>query len=74
MITSYSRGHEIYFEDGQWLFLDTREPINDERPCKRCGKNPTEEGYDPCLGRLVGAVSACCGHGVETPYFIFRAS
>lgn len=30
---------------------------------------PTKEGYDACLGYIKGAKSACCGHGIEEPYF-----
>ena len=29
---------------------------------------PTKEGYDACLGYIEGAMSACCGHGVEKGY------
>ena len=42
----------------------------DQRPCKKCGKFPTEEGFDYCLGYIKGATSACCGHGIENPYII----
>jgi len=64
MITSYSRGHKIIYKDSKWVYSDTGEPISKERPCYRCGKLPTPEGYDACLGCIPGAVSACCGHGV----------
>jgi len=64
MITAHSRGWPIIFENNQWLYLDTKEPIEKERPCKHCGKMPTPEGYDACLGFIQGASSACCGHGV----------
>src|SRR2546427_9498136 len=43
-----------------------------ERPCVHCGVTATPDGPDPCLGTLLGVVSACCGHGVEEPYVLFR--
>ena len=72
MIKSYSRGHEIYFNKDQWLYCDNNEPIDEYRPCKRCGRIPTLEGYDACLGYIEGAISACCGHGVEEPYIVMK--
>lgn len=65
-ITSYVRGHLVTWTGTQWVYADNGEPIkNNERPCKRCGRMPTPEGYDACLGYIPGAKSACCGHGVE---------
>jgi hypothetical protein len=39
--------------------------------CSNCGKLPTLEGHDGCLGELdTGIVmNACCGHGDE--YFAY---
>ena len=66
---SYNRGHEIIYIDGKWIYIDNSESIkNKERSCSRCGKFPTPEGYDACLGYIKGAYSACCGHGVSKPY------
>lgn len=66
---AYSRGWEIIRKDGQWVYVDTGELCwgeDDRRPCKRCGQEPTPEGYDACLGDLGEDVaSACCGHGVQ---------
>ena len=70
MIKSYSRGHEIYYDGKDWRYVDTGEIVNNNRPCKRCGRTPTEEGHDACLGHIEGAKSACCGHGVEPPYIV----
>lgn len=70
MITSYSRGWEIYYDGNEWKYSDNNQKISDFRPCKRCGKLPTKEGYDFCLGYIAGVKSACCGHGVEEPYVI----
>lgn len=72
MVKSYSRGHEIYYDGDVWRYSDDNTICNDKRPCKRCGKMPTAEGYDACLGHIPGAVSACCGHGVEKPYTVKR--
>lgn len=72
MITSNSRGHKIYFDGIFWRYIDTNEVHNKKRACARCGHCPTEEGFDYCLGKIEGAVSACCGHGVEEPYIILQ--
>lgn len=38
--------------------------------CNKCQQwNP--DGPDICLGRLVGVVAACCGHGKQMPYVAF---
>lgn len=68
MVKSYSRGWEIYYDGENWRYTDTNEIKNNNRPCKKCGCLPTKEGYDACLGHIEGAISACCGHGVEEKY------
>jgi len=65
---AYARGHPITYRDGSWFYEDTGEPFDDSRPCIRCGKMPTPEGYDACIGNIPGASSACCGHGVGEGY------
>jgi hypothetical protein len=69
MIFSHSRGHKIIFINNKWVYEDNKKPIDNKRPCKRCGKAPTSQGHDACLGHIDGMSSACCGHGVEDPYF-----
>ena len=79
---AYARGHEITFAPGRegqctdpsaWVYVDTGEPVGDmTRPCARCGRAPTPEGYDACLGHIPGAVAACCGHGVDEPYVMME--
>ncbi|MDL2212118.1 hypothetical protein LJB88_04505 [Erysipelotrichaceae bacterium OttesenSCG-928-M19] len=68
-VQSHSRGHTIYYDGKQWLYVDTDKPIDEIRPCKRCGKSPIfidGVGYvDACLGYIEGATSVCCGHGIE---------
>ena len=71
------RGHPTRFDEEawEWLYADTLESVGDGkgRACVRCGKMPTPEGHDACLGTLSGGVvSACCGHGVEPPYLMFK--
>jgi hypothetical protein len=71
----YSRGNHIEFDEIRyiWVYSDTKEPIKDnERPCARCGRLPTKEGYDACLGYIKGASSACCGHGKEKGYIVYN--
>lgn len=70
MIKSHSRGWEIYFDGINWRYCDNDKIVDDLRSCKICGKMPTKEGYDACLGYIKGVKSACCGHGVELPYCI----
>lgn len=70
MVKSFSRGHEIFWDGAYWRFIDTGAIDDGARPCKRCGKSPTPEGYDACLGHIPGVMSACCGHGVEQPYIV----
>jgi len=70
MITSFKRGHLIVYQNNNWLYADDKTSIKKERVCKHCGKMPTREGYDACLGFIPEIKSACCGHGVERGYQI----
>ena len=72
MVTAHFRGHDIYWDGNEWRYVDNNETTKgNERPCKRCGRMPTAEGYDACLGCIHGNVtSACCGHGVEEGYMV----
>ncbi len=72
MIKSNCRGHVIYFNGTQWLYEDDNSSIKFERPCARCGKMPNGDGSDCCLGYISGVKSACCGHGVEKGYVIYK--
>jgi len=67
---AYTRGNEIHFV-GEWVYEDGVSSTH-ERPCVRCGRLPTTEGYDACLGFIPGAVSACCGHGIEKSFVMMR--
>lgn len=71
MVTSYSHGWKIYFDGKDWWYCDNNEIDNDLRLCKRCGRIPTKEGYDACLGYIKDAISVCCGHGVEEGYVMY---
>lgn len=73
-VTAYSRGHKIYFDGNVWRYSDTKDLLDDARPCAKCKCYPTEEGYDACLGEIKGATSACCGHGVEQPYIMWECT
>jgi hypothetical protein len=64
---SHDRGHETFLKNGQWYYSDTKELVDDKRACKKCGKKPSKEGYDACLGHIKGLSSACCGHGISEP-------
>lgn len=65
---AYSRGWPIHYDDKEgWIYSDDLSPTDQERKCKRCGLDPTVEGYDACLGYIKKCKSACCGHGVTEP-------
>lgn len=67
-VKSFCRGHEVTRVNGVWIYADTKKPCwgsKDRRPCKHCGKEPTTEGHDACLGKLENVAAACCGHGVH---------
>lgn len=70
MIKGHSRGWDIYYDGKDWRYADNDKIMDDSRPCKRCGRMPTAEGYDACIGFIPGATSACCGHGVENGYVV----
>ena len=73
MVYSYSRGWKIVWDEVKqaWLWEDTKKSVKEERPCKHCGRMPTSEGYDACLGYIKNAKSACCGHGEEESFVVF---
>lgn len=71
MVTSHARGNKIYYDGKDWRYSEDDTLVNEnEKPCARCGRMPTKEGYDACLGYIEGATSACCGHGVEPGYVL----
>ena len=73
MITGYNRGHEYSYEwKGLEFHLENPSPVSKEKSCIKCGKIPTREGHDACLGTLPGVIAACCGHGVEEGYILFE--
>lgn len=62
----YLHGHQIECKNGKCFYVDTGELTSTtykDRPCGHCGKFPTKEGHDACLGTLPGLMNACCGHG-----------
>jgi len=66
-VRSYVRGWTVICRRGKWLYEDTGEPLSVVRPCRKCGRMPTADGHDACLGELPGIAFACCGHGVTEP-------
>ena len=69
---SYSRGWLIKYIDGSWVYDDTEKSLNNKRECRRCGIVPTLDGHDACLGDVSGLSSACCGHGVEQAFVMYK--
>ena len=71
MMRSTLRGHAIVYIGGEWLYEDTMTATaGNERPCGHCRKPNTEEGHDGCLGTILGAMNACCGHGKNNEAYI----
>lgn len=76
MASSYTRGWLVYYdlEERIWRYADTHKPVDrtHPRPCAYCGRLPTPEGYDACMGKIEGAIGACCGHGIQEPIICYR--
>lgn len=72
MVTGYGRGNLIFWDGFHWRYMDTGSVLSDARPCARCGRKPTKEGYDACLGYIPGVTSACCGHGISEKILIME--
>ncbi len=70
--TAHLRGIQVFYVDDEWRYADGTAMDKYRNPCVRCGKSPTPEGYDACLGYIPGAISACCGHGVGAPYIVYE--
>jgi len=71
--TGILRGHEIVYQDDEWIFVDTKLPVSEtwkDRPCGSCGLDNTPEGHDGCLGTLPGVMNACCGHGEPSHAYV----
>lgn len=74
MYTDDDEKHYYYADNNKlaryWANNPNKTIIN-QRPCIRCGRMPTKEGYDPCLGYIKGVHDACCGHGVTDGYISY---
>jgi len=69
---AHSRGHEVYYDDVVEVWRYRSADPAEERPCFLCHRPPTPAGHDACLGYIPGAISACCGHGVEDGYIVWQ--
>ena len=70
-VTSYLRGHLIFFKDGEWFYADSNaSTAGNERDCGYCGSENSKEGHDGCLGALPGVMNACCGHGITDDAYV----
>ncbi len=65
MVTSSDRGNEIYFNEQLrvWCYTNTTTVVEFKSKCPKCGVLHDSEFVDKCLGRLIGLMNACCGHG-----------
>ncbi|MDO8641040.1 MAG: hypothetical protein Q7R33_05810 [Nitrosarchaeum sp.] len=71
--TGFYNGHKTAsFDNGKtWVYQDNRELVNhdESRPCPKCNKKNTVDGFDACLGFIPNRCNgACCGHGVRKGY------
>lgn len=75
MAKSYSRGHEIEYDenDAVWYYTDNGFPLSSDRACKRCGRAPIDD-HDVCIGYVEGLSSACCGHGITRGFKMEKES
>ena len=70
----FKHGNKIYYDGKCWRYADDNTKItNNDKPCPHCGRMPTKEGHDGCLGELESVTSACCGHGRVESYVIVNA-
>ena len=75
---AYIRGNRVTLINSDkniWIYDDgiqTDLEVDKALPCGRCGKPPTKEGHDTCLGTLPEIWNACCGHGHDVPYIQFE--
>jgi hypothetical protein len=70
---SFLRGHEIEYQNSEWVYSDTKESTvqtHKERSCGYCDMYSTDEGHDGCLGTLKGVMNACCGHGQKKEAYV----
>jgi hypothetical protein len=70
---STHRGHKIAADAaGLWRYCDNGQPVSGDpsRSCGHCGRPPTAEGHDGCLGTMPGVTNACCGHGVGAEAYV----
>lgn len=66
-------GKHWYYCNDDTLAISCEKPyVMNYRPCPKCKKMPTEEGYDSCLGHIEGAKNACCGHGIATGFIMYE--
>lgn len=70
--TAQTRGHRIYFDGKDWRYSDDDSLAIQPRACNRCGRFPTRQGFDSCLGEIQNVTAACCGHGIENGFVIKR--
>ncbi|KAF5051915.1 hypothetical protein DSECCO2_414030 [anaerobic digester metagenome] len=67
----FKHGTKIYWDGKCWRYADDNTKItNHDKPCPHCGRMPTKDGHDGCLGELESVISACCGHGRVESYVI----
>lgn len=67
-------GNGCYVQDEKLHYVSDGALVDEagDRPCPKCGRLPTLEGYDACMGHVEGAASVCCGHGVHPGHIIYE--
>jgi hypothetical protein len=70
MDSNYQRGSKS--SDDLLTIENHLDPSDCRIPCVKCGKLPTKEDHDACLGTLPGVIDTCCGHKVKEAYINFE--
>lgn len=76
--TAIGKGYPIVWDSVEegWFSINTGVNFNDITKCFKCECEISEyadgdsNGIDPCLGKLEGVVSACCGHGFISEAYV----
>lgn len=55
----------------KWIYCDTQELLDYNRPCNKCGIVIENMAIDACIGKKIdGVLGSCCGHGINSEKYI----
>ncbi len=76
MVSVYRQGRRVILDRsiGMSKELYTPDMVGSGQfsTCAKCGKEPTKEGHDGCIGTLQdkSVMNACCGHGQDSQAYV----